>query len=228
MGIINSKKPNTLFRCLQQLLPVGTTHITTNGIHDVRNYEYADVNVAGGDTPTGTINITANGTYDVTSYANADVNVPAGIIPSGTLNIYRNGTFDVTNYANARVHLAIADEFGMTDNWVYPETDTNTFALTCDSFLGELYSGFHYVAIAHEGTWTKEYPYETFLVGWVAPVDLTGICLYSDSSGNIHTATLTLTKTSEDSDHIYYNVVAPVNIFKENMFYDAYCYKGVL
>ena len=107
MGIINSKKPNTLFRCLQQLLPVGTTHITTNGLHNVRNYEYADVSVPQGITPTGTINIENNGDYDVTSYANAHVAVSGGgITPTGTYNITSNGIYDITTYANVDVNVA--------------------------------------------------------------------------------------------------------------------------
>lgn len=107
MGIINSKKPNTLFRCLQQLLPVGTTHITTNGLHNVRNYEYADVYVPQGITPTGTISITNNGNYDVTQYANADVNVSGGgITPTGTKNITSNGIYDITTYANVNVNVS--------------------------------------------------------------------------------------------------------------------------
>ena len=107
MGIINSKKPNTLFRCLQQLLPVGTTHITTNGLHDVRNYEYADVSVPQGITPAGTINIENNGDYDVTSYANAHVAVSGGgITPTGTKNITANGVYDITTYANVDVNVS--------------------------------------------------------------------------------------------------------------------------
>ena len=67
-------------------VPTGTLSISTNGTHNVAQYEKVNVNVQGGITPTGTINITANGTYDVTDKASAVVKVP---IPahSGSINI---------------------------------------------------------------------------------------------------------------------------------------------
>lgn len=67
-------------------VPSGTLSISTNGEHDVAQYEKVNVNVQGGITPTGTITITANGTYNVTDKASAVVNVP---IPahSGSINI---------------------------------------------------------------------------------------------------------------------------------------------
>lgn len=57
-------------------VPSGTLSISTNGEHDVAQYEKVNVNVQGGITPTGTITITANGTYNVTDKASAVVNVP--------------------------------------------------------------------------------------------------------------------------------------------------------
>lgn len=67
-------------------VPSGTLSISTNGEHNVAQYEKVNVNVQGGITPTGTITITANGTYNVTDKASAVVNVP---IPahSGSVSI---------------------------------------------------------------------------------------------------------------------------------------------
>ena len=67
-------------------VPTGTLSISTNGEHNVAQYEKVNVNVQSGITPTGTINITANGTYDVTDKASAVVNVPIQA-HSGSINI---------------------------------------------------------------------------------------------------------------------------------------------
>ena len=67
-------------------VPSGTLSISTNGEHNVAQYEKVNVNVQSGITPTGTINITKNGTYDVTDKASAVVNVPI-TAHSGSINI---------------------------------------------------------------------------------------------------------------------------------------------
>lgn len=67
---------------------------------------------SGGITPTGTVNITTNGTHDVTNYESASVNVPTGTTPTGTkqISITQNGTIteDVTNYANAEITVNVS------------------------------------------------------------------------------------------------------------------------
>lgn len=59
-------------------LPQGTTHITSNGVYDVKQFEEAEVNVPG-IIPSGELQIIDNGTYDVTEYESASVSVPSGL-----------------------------------------------------------------------------------------------------------------------------------------------------
>ncbi len=98
------------------IIPSGSKNITTNGTHDVKNYENAVVNVEGGVTPTGTksLTITRNATTvtDVYNYAEVSVttNVPNSytsldegkVVSSGALvsqtsqTVTENDTYDTT------------------------------------------------------------------------------------------------------------------------------------
>ncbi len=87
------------------ITPSGTINITKNGKYDTTTYAEADVNIETKE-PTGTKEITTNGNYDVKDFANANVNVPTGITPSGTISITENGSYDITNFASAVVEVA--------------------------------------------------------------------------------------------------------------------------
>lgn len=65
----------------EYIIPNGIKEITTNGTHDIKQYENVSVSVPipeGYIKPSGTIEITESGTYDVTDKASAVVNVSGG------------------------------------------------------------------------------------------------------------------------------------------------------
>lgn len=125
------------------IIPTGTKTITTNGTHDVKVYESAEVNVpipSGYIKPSGNKSITTNGTHDVTNFASATVNVPTGITPTGTKEIITNGTHDVTNYASVDVNIE------MPNVKIYCKTLTSDLTsgwytlVSNDAFLASLYN----------------------------------------------------------------------------------------
>ena len=126
-------------------VPTGTLSISTNGEHNVAQYEKVNVNVQGGITPTGTINITANGTYDVTDKASAVVNVPIQA-HSGTINI------GSTSQSTITINLGFTGckYFAIMSN--AKPVDTNT----CDCMVWDGNTGFSAWS-RYRGTYNQGY-----------------------------------------------------------------------
>ena len=82
--------------------PQGTLYISEAGKHDVRYY--SAINVLNPVTNYAS-RIVKNGVYNIREYEYADVNVPIYEFPSGTLNISSNGIYNVNDYENASVRI---------------------------------------------------------------------------------------------------------------------------
>lgn len=80
--------------------PSGSINITTEGSHDVTQYETAVVSVT-----SGTIDITENGEANVEAYKKANVAVP---LPEGSTTVSANGTYDITQYESIVVNVGTA------------------------------------------------------------------------------------------------------------------------
>lgn len=82
--------------------PQGTLYISEAGKHDVRYY--SAINVLNPVIHYAS-RIVQNGVYNIREYEYADVNVPTYEFPSGTLNISSNGIYNVNDYENVSVRV---------------------------------------------------------------------------------------------------------------------------
>lgn len=80
--------------------PSGSVNITTEGSHDVTQYETAVVSVT-----SGTLDITENGEVNVEAYKKANVAVP---LPEGSTTLDANGTYDITQYETVVINVGTA------------------------------------------------------------------------------------------------------------------------
>ena len=80
--------------------PSGSITITTEGSHDVTQYETAVVSVT-----SGTLDITENGEANVEAYKKANVAVP---LPEGSTTLDANGTYDITQYETVVINVGTA------------------------------------------------------------------------------------------------------------------------
>ena len=80
--------------------------ITSEGLHNVKNYTRAIVQIPLTDKVSGSKNITTNGQYDVSTYESIDVNVPT-YPTDGTITIDRNHeeAIDISKYEKAIVNV---------------------------------------------------------------------------------------------------------------------------
>lgn len=119
-------------------IPAGTITITANGITNVANYAYANVNINSAivtpvfqsktvtpSTDTQTIN--ADNDYDGLQTVTV-LPIPSNyIIPAGTITITTNGTSDIKNYASVNVQVSPS----LQSKIVTPTTVTQT--ITADA-----------------------------------------------------------------------------------------------
>ena len=75
-------------------VPAGTVSISSNGTHNISQYEYAEVSVPQGIVPTGTVTLSSNGTYNVSTYEYAEVSI------SGAPRDYRYKTGAINGLAD--------------------------------------------------------------------------------------------------------------------------------
>ena len=101
---------------------MGTTDpIYANGIVNVEEYKYANVQVRPENVDVGSTTISTNGEHNVVGYASVMVTVPTGAVPTGAKNITENGVYDVINDAQVTVNVGIDsllehDTMRITDN----------------------------------------------------------------------------------------------------------------
>lgn len=88
-------------------VPAGTIDITNNGLHNVKNYESANVQVQPTlqeKTATDNGEVIADEGYD--GLSKVTVNVEKGITPTGTLEVTENGEHNVATYEKVNVNVA--------------------------------------------------------------------------------------------------------------------------
>ena len=122
----------------QGVFPSGTITASTNHTTvDVTNYENVYVNTP---EPTGTYPITSNGIVNIKDYEYVDVDVQGGITPTGTINISTTGSTDVTNYAYANVDISSKlQSKTITSLSEYPDiTPDNNYYGINHAYMGQL------------------------------------------------------------------------------------------
>ena len=85
--------------------PKDIVELSSNGLHRVKDFEYANVQVSPAAVVSGTLYIDQKGIYDATEYAKVEVNTPDHPV-SGTLTIKHNEDgIDVSKYEKVNIQV---------------------------------------------------------------------------------------------------------------------------